>query len=299
MPKQDFRPRICDYEGSDYRTEFWEGKGRDYEDRVERIALRRLLPDKGRRLLEIGAGFGRLTGEYHGFDQVVLVDYSLSQLRYAQEQLGTSGRYIYVAADAYSLPFRSGSFDGATIIRVIHHIADVPSVLKQVRRVLTSKGVFILEYANKRNVKAMYRFATGKQKWNPHDLDPVEFVELNFDFHPDYMKQQLKAAGFATKRSIPVSFFRIGVLKNTLPTGLLAGMDGVLQLTGLHYTPSTFTRNIATGDSPNNLATDSLFVCPNDGHELTRVGDTLMCKSCSQRWAIRDGVYDFKAPLEE
>jgi ubiquinone/menaquinone biosynthesis C-methylase UbiE len=299
MPKQDFRPRICDYEGSDYRTEFWEGKGRDYEDRVERIALRRLLPDKGKRLLEIGAGFGRLTGEYHGFDQVVLVDYSLSQLRYAQEQLGTSGRYIYVAADAYSLPFRSGSFDGATIIRVIHHIADVPSVLKQVRRVLTSKGVFILEYANKRNVKAMYRFARGKQKWNPHDLEPVEFVELNFDFHPDYMKQQLKAAGFATKRSIPVSFFRIGVLKNTLPTGLLAGMDGVLQLTGLHYTPSTFTRNIASGESPNNLETDSLFVCPNDSHELTHVGDTLTCKSCGQRWAIRDGIYDFKAPLEE
>ena len=299
MPKQDFRPRICDYEGSDYRTEFWEGKGRDYEDRVERIALRRLLPDKGRRLLEIGAGFGRLTSEYQGFDQVVLVDYSLSQLRYAQEQLGTSGRYIYVAADAYSLPFRSGSFDGATIIRVIHHIADVPAVLKQVRRVLTSGGVFILEYANKRNVKAMYRFAMGKQKWNPHDLDPVEFIELNFDFHPDYMREQLQAAGFATKRSIPVSFFRIGVLKNMLPTGLLAGMDGVLQLTGLHYTPSIFTRNIATGASPDNLGTDSLFVCPDDGHELTRVGDTLMCKSCGQRWAIRDGIYDFKAPLEE
>jgi SAM-dependent methyltransferase len=299
MPKQDFRPRICDYEGSDYRTEFWEGKGRDYEDRVERIALRRLLPDKGRRLLEIGAGFGRLTGEYHGFDQVVLVDYSLSQLRYAQEQLGTSGRYIYVAADAYSLPFRSGSFDGVTIIRVIHHIADVPAVMKQVRRVLTSGGVFILEYANKRNVKAMYRFATGKQKWDPHDLEPVEFVELNFDFHPDYMRQELQAAGFATKRSIPVSFFRIGALKNMLPTGLLAGMDGVLQLTGLHYTPSIFTRNIAKGDSPNNLETDSLFVCPDDGNELTRVADTLMCKSCSQRWAIRDGIYDFKAPLEE
>jgi SAM-dependent methyltransferase len=299
MPKQDFRPRICDYEGSDYRTEFWEGKGRDYEDRVERIALRRLLPDKGKRLLEIGAGFGRLTGEYHGFDQVVLVDYSLSQLRYAQEHLGTSGRYIYVAADAYSLPFRSGSFDGATIIRVIHHIADVPAVMKQVRRVLTSGGVFILEYANKRNVKAMYRFATGKQKWNPHDPEPVEFVELNFDFHPDYMRQELRTAGFATKRSIPVSFFRIGALKNMLPTGLLAGMDGVLQLTGLHYTPSIFTRNIAKGDSPNNLETDSLFVCPDDGHELTRVGDTLMCKSCSQRWAIRDGIYDFKAPLEE
>jgi hypothetical protein len=76
-------------------------------------------------------------------------------------------------------------------------------------------------------------------------------------------------------------------------------MDGLLEVTGLNYTPIFFTRYIGTGDSPNYLVTDSLFVCPDDGHELTRVGDTLMCKSCNQRWAIRDGIYDFKAPLDE
>jgi hypothetical protein len=37
-------PPVCDYEGSDYRTRFWEGQGRDYEDQAERIALRRLMP---------------------------------------------------------------------------------------------------------------------------------------------------------------------------------------------------------------------------------------------------------------
>ena len=148
MRKPEPRPRICDYEGSNYRTEFWEGKDRDYEDKVERVALRRLLPSGGRRLLEIGAGFGRLTDEYAAFQQVVLVDYSLSQLQYAQEHLGRSGRYIYVAADAYKLPFQRGVFDAATMIRVIHHMADVPTVLKQVRSVLTSSGTFILEHAN-------------------------------------------------------------------------------------------------------------------------------------------------------
>ena len=38
------KPPVCDYEGSDYRTRFWDGQGRDYEDLVERLALRRLLP---------------------------------------------------------------------------------------------------------------------------------------------------------------------------------------------------------------------------------------------------------------
>ena len=44
---------VCDYEGFAYRTEFW-GRGRDYEDGVERAALRRLLPPVGRRLIDIG-----------------------------------------------------------------------------------------------------------------------------------------------------------------------------------------------------------------------------------------------------
>jgi ubiquinone/menaquinone biosynthesis C-methylase UbiE len=299
MPKQESRPRICDYEGSNYRTEFWENKGRDYEDRVERIALRRLLPDGGRRMLELGAGFGRLTSEYHGYHQVVLVDYSLSQLRYAQEHLGTSGRYIYVAADAYSLPFRAGSFDGATIIRVIHHLADVGAALRQMRRVLVPGGELILEFANKRHIKSVLRYALGKQRWSPYDLKPVEFVELNFDFHPDYIRQSLQAASFSIEKMVPVSFFRMDALKQSIPTNLLAVADSLLQHTSLLYTPSVFTRNIAVGDSPNNLDHPWLFVCPESGDELRQVGNTLVCDACGKRWAIRDGIYDFKAPLDE
>ena len=60
------KPPVCDYEGSDYRTRFWEGQGRDYEDQVERIALRRLMPPDGKTLIDIGAGFGRLADEYDG-----------------------------------------------------------------------------------------------------------------------------------------------------------------------------------------------------------------------------------------
>lgn len=174
MSKPEPRPRICDYEGSNYRTEFWEGRGRDYEDRVERLALRKLLPPGGRRLLEVGAGFGRLTNEYQQFDQVILLDYSLSQLQFAQEHLGRSPRYIYVAADAYHLPFQSGIFDCTTIVRVLHHMSNVAAVLDQIRRVMSPGGTLILEHANKRNIKAILRYAFHQQDWNPHDLSPVE-----------------------------------------------------------------------------------------------------------------------------
>src|SRR5690606_33997679 len=110
-------------------------------------------------------------------DQVVVMDYSLSQLQYAQEHLGRSGRYIYVAADAYRLPFQDGVFDAATMIRVLHHMADVPAVLDQIRRVLVTDASFILEFASKRHIKAIGRYLLRRQTWNPFDHEPVEFVE--------------------------------------------------------------------------------------------------------------------------
>lgn len=299
MPKsQPTRPPICDYEGSTYRTDFWERKGREYEDRVERLALRRLLPAGGRRLLEVGAGFGRLTDEYSMYQQVVLLDYSLSQLQFAQENLGRSERYIYVAADAYHLPFHPGVFDGATMIRVIHHMANVPAVLAQVRRVLTPGGMFILEHANKRNAKAMLRYALGKQSWSPYELQPVEFVELNFDFHPSYIRRALHEAGFSTRERLPVSYLRLGALKEKLSTDLLVRIDGVLQRSGLFFSPSIFTRNVAEGQTPDNLGRDLLFACPSCGGPLTHEDSSIRCRRDGQRWPIRDGIYDFKAPLD-
>ena len=62
-------PPICDYEGSDYQAAFWDQGHREYEDRVEEIALRRLLPQSGKLLLELGAGAGRNTARYIGFER--------------------------------------------------------------------------------------------------------------------------------------------------------------------------------------------------------------------------------------
>jgi SAM-dependent methyltransferase len=291
-------PKICDYEGSNYRTDFWEGRGRDYEDRIERIALRRLLPDGGKRALEIGAGFGRLSDEFDQFDQVVVMDYSFSQLQYAQEHHGVSDHFIYVAADAYQLPFKAGAFDAATMIRVIHHMADVPTVLHQVRRVLNPNARFVLEHANKQNLKAMARYALRKQDWSPYARDPVEFVELNFDFHPAYILKALQNAGFLPKKRLPVSFFRINALKQTVPTSLLVGLDSLLQYTGILFTPSVFVQAFASNQGEDNLDAETIFVCPADGGDLTRKGDVMTCRECGLRYAIRDGIYDFKAPLE-
>src|SRR5512134_1220596 len=166
-------PPICDYEGSDYQASFWDQGGREYEDRTEAIALKRLLPKRGHLLLELGAGAGRNTPRYRGFQHIILLDYSRTQLEQAQQRLGTSDRYVFVAADVYRLPFVNGLFDAATMIRVLHHMADAPKALGEVRNVLEPNGTFILEFANKLNLKAILRYWLGRQSWNPFTLEPV------------------------------------------------------------------------------------------------------------------------------
>lgn len=301
MSKDDPRPPVCDYEGSDYQISFWEQGGRDYEDQAEAAALQRLLPTSGRLLLELGAGAGRNTPRYAGFEQIVLLDYSRTQLQQAQMRLGHSPRYLYVAADIYRLPFINGLFDAATMIRTLHHMADAPAALQQVRRVLLPGAVFILEYANKRNLKAILRYLLRRQDWNPFTLEPVEFVALNFDFHPQAIRTWLTEAGFEIETIRTVSHFRLGLLKRLFPARLLARLDVLLQPTGSwwQFTPSVFMGCRADGTAnktpPPENSTD-WFQCPNCGHSPLRCeNEKLICPACGQDYPIQDGIYDFRS----
>ena len=296
-------PPICDYEGSDYQASFWDQGGRDYEDRVEAIALSRLLPPDGELLLEVGAGAGRNTPRYHGFTRIVLLDYSLTQLQQAQQRLGRGERYTYVAADAYRLPFVPGLFDAATMIRVLHHMADAPQVLEGIRSALRPGAVFILEFANKQNIKAVLRYILRRQDWSPFSPEPVEFAALNFDFHPRTVRRWLRENGFDVKRQLTVSHFRIGLIKRLVPLNLLVGMDSLAQKTGSWWqlSPSVFVQALAAGNVGQDTRgvqgsdSESLFRCPACRQfPLVETPDALICPSCSRRWPIQDGIYDFR-----
>jgi SAM-dependent methyltransferase len=293
---EEKRPPVCDYEGSDYQTRFWEKGGREYEDRCEAIALKRLLPKSGKLMLELGAGAGRNTPRYHGFERVILLDYSRTQLNQAQERLGRSNRYIYVAADIYRLPFVDGLFDAATMIRTLHHMADAPAALQQVGNVLQPGAAFILEYANKFNLKAILRYALHRQDWSPYTPEQVEFAPLNFDFHPRAIRGWLADIGLRIERILTVSHFRVGFIKRNVPASILAGLDSIFQWTGplLQVSPSVFLRARMVGNKPTATA-GVIFKCPECGHApLEEKNNQLVCSGCNRKWAIRDGIYDFR-----
>ena len=327
------RPPVCDYIDSDYQTSFWDQGGRAYEDQAEGVALRRLLPRSGKLLLELGAGAGRNTPRYNGFERIVLLDFSHTQLEQAQARLGRGARYVFVAADIYRLPFVPGLFDAATMIRTLHHMANAPLALRQIRQVLQPGATFILEFANKRNLKAVLRYFLRRQTWNPFTREPVEFTALNFDFHPQAVRQWLTESGFAIQRQLTVSHFRMGLFKRLIPLKLLSAMESTMQLTGNWWqlTPSVFVRACAVGAGPETrpgpegrsgyrspelyAPTDAylygqtpsahvsvssgFFCCPECGQALPEEENgALTCPACSRRWAVRDGIYDFRKEME-
>jgi hypothetical protein len=105
---------VCSHEGSDYPTFFWGTGGREYEDCTEAIVLKRLLPKSEKLLLEHDAGAGQDTPRYAGFECIILLDYLRTQLGHAQHRMSVSGRNIYIAVDAYRLPFMNGLFEVAS-----------------------------------------------------------------------------------------------------------------------------------------------------------------------------------------
>lgn len=306
MTNQDKNtPPVCDYEGSTYQSTFWDQGGRAYEDGTEVVALRRLLPSAGELLLEVGAGAGRNTPRYKGFARVVLMDYSVTQLEQAQQRLGQSKDYIYVAADVYKLPFRPGLFDAATMIRVLHHMSEPQLALHQIRQTLQPGAVFILEFANKLNLKAILRYWLKRQDWNPFTQEPVEIIPLNFDFHPKAIRRWLKEENYKIQRQLTVSHFRINLLKRLVPTSLLVWLDSLAQLTGdwWQLTPSVFVRTQTTGAVPpsaNLLDADesALFVCPECREPLPAPQENLFSCTCGLRWEKKNGIYNFKQPVE-
>lgn len=292
MAEGQSSPPICDYEETDYEA-FWRA-GRAYEDLAERIALRALLPPRGRRLVEIGAGFGRLADLYDGYEEIYLLDYARTQVEAARRRWGSDPRFRFVVADLYHLPFQPGAMDAAVMVRVMHHVQDVPRALREIHGILRPGGIFILEFASKRHLKAIFRYLVRAQSWSPFSPEPVEFAPLHFDFHPTWMRARLEEAGFRIRQERAVSHFRHPLFKRLIPAPWLARMDGWVQGIGALWklTPSVFVQAEAgPGEGPVGAG---VWRCPACGLPAVEQEDAVACAT-GHRWPREGSLYILRA----
>jgi ubiquinone/menaquinone biosynthesis C-methylase UbiE len=123
------------------------------------------------RVLEIACGPGRLTAEIENVEQGVAVDFSPSMLQEARRRTNDAGHWAFLRSDAFVLPFRSASFDGAYTLRFVRHfhLEDRRRLYAEIGRVLRPGGVFMLDALN-RDVSLPHRAQRGLGSYQIYDV---------------------------------------------------------------------------------------------------------------------------------
>ena len=236
---------ISDYNGYDYKKDFWENTDREYEDQADRMAIRRLLPKRMEKFADIGGGYGRLANEYlKRAHKVYIFDYSKTELAQAKEIYGD--KIETKAGDIYKLPFKNDELDGLMMVRVTHHLKELEKAVAELYRVLKPGGVAVIEVANKRTLPKMARFLTGRSKVNPFDKKPANYKEISkdgfYNYHPKYVEEIFARLGFKTEKVLSVSNFRSKTLKKVIGTNNLVKMENTAQtmLAPIRFAPSVY-----------------------------------------------------------
>ena len=236
---------ISDYNGYDYKKEFWEDVDREYEDQADRIAIRKLLPKRMEKFADIGGGYGRLANEYlKRARRVYLFDYSKTELAQAKEIYGD--QIETKSGDIYKLPFKDGELDGLLMVRVTHHLKDLEKAVRELYRVLEPGGVAVVEVANKRTLPKIMRFITFRSKVNPFDHAPANYTEISkdgfYNYHPKSVEEIFKRVGFKQEKVLSVSNFRSRALKKVFKTDNLIKMENSAQqiLAPIRFAPSIY-----------------------------------------------------------
>lgn len=152
-PFQDVRTYF-DGESSRYLDERYRRRGCDqfaYQSR-RRLVLDLIGGGPG-RIIDIGSGPGIFTAtlqEERGFD-VIEVDVSLEMLRESRarvEQESRRRRVTFVEGCLPNLPFAERTFDAALCIGVLAYVDDPALALREIRRLLRTDGVAIIQVSN-------------------------------------------------------------------------------------------------------------------------------------------------------
>ncbi len=241
------------YDTYNYLT-YW--VGRDYEQKSEIIALKSFLQKikKIKKILEVGAGFGRLVPSYaFRAKKIILTDPSAKTLKIARETFANRKNIKYIHSSLENLPekVRPASINLVIMIRVFHHIKNADSAFRIIHRMLLPNGYFIFEFTNKRHIKAILReifrgnfiFFKDLGTTDVRSRKSKKMGTLPFlNYHPNEIREIISQYGFEVVEKRSASNFRSSFLKNIFSTELLVAIDGLLQkpLSFINFGPSIF-----------------------------------------------------------
>jgi glycogen synthase len=98
------------------------------------------------RLLDAGAGPGRLTAPLAERHEMTACDISQEMLDEARRRCPSGVRFV--RADARDLPFGAGEFDGVLALDLLAHLPDLVGALRELARVVRPGGVLVFDTSN-------------------------------------------------------------------------------------------------------------------------------------------------------
>lgn len=283
------------YEDVDYR-EYWEGHARARQDALEKRLIAEALPASGRRMIDLGCGYGRLLPCYASrFKQIVLYDGSMSLLRQARTAAGDG--VMLIAGDVASLPFKPAAFDTVLSVRVLQHLHDLDGALAEMRRVLARDGRLVFSYHNKRNVRRMLHYVVSHRIPNPYDRSSAEVGGAMVSHHPARVEAALLEAGFAApayRGAMVVN--SIARVEEALDRPGAAAAEWA-SFTGEHWlAPWLVGAARATAGAEFLQATtlEDVLECPACHQALQRADAGFACAGCGHGYPIVDGITDMR-----
>ena len=303
---------VSDYDLFSYDySQYWQK--RRYEHLSETHLLNKIFSKKmGNWFLDVGGSYGRLTPTYiNSYKNPVILDYSAKTLKSNYEVLTNKYPGIHlIAANAYKMPFKENVFDGGLMVRVLHHIEKPQDYFKEIYRVLNGQSNYIQEFANKIHIKARLKaLLTGdweifnKQPYQQPDKNNHEGARKNscvpfLNYHPKWVKEQLKSSGFNIVKKYGCSYLRIGFLKKAVSQNVLNLGERLLQqtLSWSNIPPSIFLHTCKTSHVKKevDMKLASILACPDCHGDLEINKERATCKECKREYNKQNSIWDFR-----
>jgi ubiquinone/menaquinone biosynthesis C-methylase UbiE len=306
--------KVADYDFFDYDyRKYW--NQREYENEAEKLVLAKIFENKGGYwFLDIGGSYGRLASIYSPiYEKPIIVDYSLSTLIKNQQILKNKYPNIeLIAANAYKLPFKENTFDGALLVRVLHHIENPDKYLGELWKVMNKNSYYVQEFANKihlkSSIKALLRFNFSFFTKEPHQQPTKGNFEgtksgeeaIFYNYHPEHVKELLKKNKFIPIKKYGCSFIRSSFLKKILGQPLMIRIESILQvlLRRSNIPPSIIYESVVKKDidkiEEKGRFLEDILVCPKCKGTLNIQNTVAICKKCKSKYEKKSNIWDFR-----
>jgi SAM-dependent methyltransferase len=197
-------------------------------------------PLRGAEVLEIGLGYGTLSGElmrrgasYHGLD---IAEGPVQMVRDRWRRTGgQDAETRIVQGSVLELPFTDARFDYVFTIGCLHHTGDLPRAVREVGRVLKPGGIAVVMLYNLHSYRQLVKVRIPELRNRRRSRDQVAAMyDTNAAGeaapHTDYVSARQVRELFADFRSVEIDRRNFDNLKYVRRERLLGTVDRLLGL---------------------------------------------------------------------